>query len=47
MEWTKRNYGTGFGSNHIFLVNSENKATNVDHRLTYKVLQNNRRISFL
>lgn len=36
----KKKSGTGFESNHIFLVNSENKATN-DHRLKYKGLQKN------
>lgn len=34
----KKDSGTSFESNYILLVNSENKATNVDHRFKYKGL---------
>lgn len=37
----EKDSGTIFESNHIPLVNNENKATNIDHRLKYKGLQNN------
>lgn len=37
----KKDSGTSLESNHNPLVNNENKATNVDHRLKDKGLQNN------
>ena len=44
----KKETATCFESNHLLLVNSENKATNVDHRFKYKGFQNNiKRTSFI